>query len=66
MPSACTVQLADGRTVAVEGAVAEVIGRLCALAPVLTPLNIWKVRASVTGRAVKVFADAPVFPPRSD
>lgn len=53
----------EGRTVEVDGPVAEVVARLVQLAPALKPLPCWKARISVAGRAIKVFAEAPVQPP---
>ena len=57
------VTLDDGRTVAVEGAVAEAIGRLVWYAPSLAPLPSWKARIDVKQGSVRLFADAPVSPP---
>lgn len=58
------VEVAPGQMVAVEGAVAEAISRLVALAPALAEKPAWKARISVAGRAVKVIAEAPVAPLR--
>lgn len=57
------VTLDDGRTVAVEGAVAEVIGRLVWYAPSLASLRCWKARIDVKDTSVRLFAEAPVPAP---
>lgn len=57
------VTLDDGRTVAVTGAVAEVIARLVWYAPTLAPLPAWKARIDVKQGSVRLVADAPIAPP---